>query len=161
MQLLRFTTLALLLLFTSLGLGGRPWAFICMLALITQCFNDPRIASLALIAPSLCWAAAFHWTGNRELFFPFSIYLAAYVAVVLSRRKAWLGLFGGTIVTAAFVVVRIQQFASVPVLAVEIAAALGILVLALVTYSFSPKSNPVCLAVCGMASLIAYGCLSL
>jgi hypothetical protein len=132
-----------------------------MIALITQCFIDPRVKSLALIAPNLCWVVAFHWTGNRELFFPFSIYLAAYVAVVLSRRNAWLGLFGGTIVNAAFVVVRIRQFASVPVLAVEIAAASGILVLALVAYSFSSKNIPACLAVCGMASLIAYGCLLL
>jgi hypothetical protein len=159
MQILRFATVALLLLFASLGLGGRPWAFICMLALLTQCFNDLRLKSLMLIAPSLDWTAAFHWTGNRELFFPFSIYLAAYVAVVLSRRNAWLGLLGGTIVTAAFVVVRIRQFATVPVLAVEIAAASVILVLALVAYAFSPKSNFACFAVCGMASLIAYACL--
>ena len=65
--------------------GGPPWTVVGMLAFVAPLVTGLRRASLVLLVPSLAWLVLFRVTGNRELFFPFAMYVAAFLA---ARRPA-------------------------------------------------------------------------
>lgn len=159
MTLVGFIIAELLLLFAALALGGLPWAALLLMALVAQSFTDLRVKSLALIAPSLLWVALFRVTGNRELFFPYSIYLATYTALLLYDTRFWLSALSGTLVVAAFLAVRCLQDATMRVLAVEFGVAVTILAFTFISYAFSPRIVASRAALVIVASLIAYACL--
>ena len=123
--------------------GGPPWTVIGAIAVVAQTLGGVRIESLALVLPSLAWLALSHATGNRELFFPYTMYLASCVALRDSQRATqrttWLGPFGGAAVVVAFMVIRILQQATVRVLVVEFVIAAAILALVVVTGSWSRR----------------------
>ncbi len=134
-----FIIVELLFLAATHIFGGPPWAVIGALAVVLLAFRGVRIESLALMVPSLAWLALSHATGNRELFFPYTMYLASCVALRDSQRAAWLGPLGGAVVVAAFMVIRILQQATVRVLAVELVVAAAILALVVATGSWSRR----------------------
>jgi len=159
MKLIGFIIAELLLLFAALVLGGQPWVVLLVMTLVAQSFTDLRVKSLALVAPSLIWVALFRVTGNRELFFPYSMYLAAHVSLLFCSRKYWLGSLGGTLVVTAFLAVRFLQDATLRVLAVEFGVAVGILAFTFLAYAFSPRIVASRAVLVIVASLIAYACL--
>ena len=138
-----FIIVELLFLAATHIFGGPPWAVIGAIAVVAQTLGGVRIESLALVVPSLAWLALSHATGNRELFFPYTMYLASCVALRNSQRAtqraAWLGPLGGAAIVAAFMVIRILQQATVRVLAVEFVVAAAILALVVVAGSWSRR----------------------
>jgi hypothetical protein len=108
--------------------GGPPWTVVAALAFAVLGLGSGRDPDrqrelLGLILPALGWLAAFRLTGNRELFFPFAMYLAAHAALTGARRGVPGAFAGGGLVVAAFLVIRVLQAATPRVLAVETAAA--------------------------------------
>ena len=168
-----FIVVELLFLAVAHIFGGPPWAVIGALAVVLLALGGIRIESLALMVPSLAWLALSHATGNRELFFPYTMYLASCVAMRGSDRAdraAWLGPFGGAAVVAAFMIIRILQQATVRVLAVEFVVAAAILALVVVAGSgirrhgahVAPPTNFACrAAIVAASSLLAYASLAI
>jgi hypothetical protein len=138
-----FIIVELLFLAVAHSFGGPPWTVIGALAVVAQTLGGVRIESLALVVPSLAWLALSHATGNRELFFPYTMYLASCVALRDSQRATerapWLGPLGGVAIVAAFMVIRILQQATARVLAVECVVAAAIFALVVVAGSWSRR----------------------
>jgi hypothetical protein len=134
-----FIIVELLFLAVAHIFGGPPWTVIGAIAVVAQTLGGLRSESLAFVMPSLAWLALSHATGNRELFFPYTMYLASCVALRDSQRAAWLGPLGGALIVAAFMAIRILQQATVRVLAVELAVAAAILAVVVVTGAWSRR----------------------
>lgn len=164
MVTVRFIAMELVFLWAAHRFGGPPWAVLGAIAIFAQLAGGVRIASLAVAAPSLAWLALSNATGNRELYFPYAMYLAGCAAVSAADRAVWLGPVGGGVVVAAFVVIRMLQQATVRVLAVECAVAVAILALVLATRGRQPRSlsHPAWHATLATAaSLLAYAGLAI
>lgn len=142
-------------------LAGPPATVLGMLAVWAQLLVDGRVRSLGLLLPSLGWLVASAMTGNRELFFPYAMYLAGFVAVRLAARAAWQASLGGSAVVAAFLVIRILQAATWKVLFVETAAAAVILAVLVVVALRCRRGSPAEAAVVAAGSLAAYAALAL
>ncbi|MCX7431104.1 MAG: hypothetical protein NTY17_08895 [Planctomycetia bacterium] len=134
-----FIVVELIFLAVAHCFGGPPWAVIGALAVVLLALGGIRIESLALMVPSLAWLGLSHATGNRELFFPYTMYLASCVALRATERAPWLGPLGGAAIVAAFMVIRILQQATVRVLVVEFVVAAAILALVVVAGSWSRR----------------------
>ena len=130
-----FIVVELIFLAVAHCFGGPPWAVIGAVAVVLLALGGIRIESLALMVPSLAWLGLSHATGNRELFFPYTMYLASCVALRATERTPWLGPLGGAAIVAAFMVIRILQQATVRVLVVEFVVAAAILRAAIVAAS--------------------------
>ena len=164
----RLTFIVVEVLFLAIAhfYGGPPWAIVGMVAfiaqIVTQTFNGFRTDALALVVPSLLWLAFFRATGNRELFFPYTMYLAIGVAVRAAERSSWLGLGGGGLVVAVFMIIRVLQNATSRVLAVELAIAAAILAFALAAHAWSrTQTTTRDAAIVAVSSLLAYASLAL
>jgi len=163
---LSFIVVEVLFLAIAHAYGGPPWAIVGMVAFIaqilTQVFSGIRPESLLLVVPSLIWLAFFCATGNRELFFPYTMYLATGVAVRAAERTPWLGMLGGGAVVTAFMILRILQNATSRVLAVELVIAAAILAVAVAARSMSERQTIVRdTAIVAVSSLLAYASLAL
>jgi hypothetical protein len=112
--------------------GGPSWTILGGLAFFGRIVAGSRQPPLAVLLAALVWLAASRATGSREYFFPFSMHLAACVAVAFGQRSAWLGGLGGLVVAAAFMLVRVLEQATPRVLAVEGVVA-GLILVAVVT----------------------------
>jgi hypothetical protein len=169
-----FIIVELLFLAVTHMFGGPPWTVIGAIAVVAQSLGGARFESLAFVMPSLAWLALSHATGNRELFFPYAMYLASCVALrdsqQATQRMAWLGPLSGAAIIAAFMVIRILQQATVRVLAVEFVVAAAILALVVVAGSWSlgrvapaaPAARYACrAAIIVAASLVAYASLAI
>jgi len=146
--------------------GGPAWASVGMVAyiaqILTQVFSGIRPESLLLVVPSLIWLALFYATGNRELFFPYTMFLATGVAVRAAERTPWLGVLGGGAVVTAFMVIRVLQNATTRVLAVELVIAAAILACAVAARSMSERQAILRdAAIVAVSSLLAYASLAL
>jgi hypothetical protein len=126
-----FIALEILFLAAAQVWGGWPWTAIGAAAIALLAAVDLRPSALALVGPSLVWLAFFRATGNRELFFPFTIHLASLVALRLGRGKPWQGATGGGLIGGLFLAIRAAQQASAKVLGVECVVAVLILKLVL------------------------------
>ena len=139
-------------------LGGPPWVALGVLACLGQIAADFRLASLLRLVPALAWAIAHAMTGNRELFFPFAIYLAAHAVTVWPPGR---GLAGGAAIVGGFLVIRFLQQATPRVLAVELAVA-AVIMAATVAGGASARGRPwVTWIIPPAASLAAYVGLAL
>ena len=141
---------------SALLIGGIPWASILLLALIAHWRRDRSWLWLVLIVPSFVWLFLSRWTGDRRLFFPFTLYLAVYVALAWSAHTWRRGLAGGGIVISLFLVIRVLQHATSGVLTVELAVAAAILATSLILSHLSQRSIRSRLAIQSLASLLAY-----
>jgi hypothetical protein len=103
----------------------------------------------------------FRVSGDRELFFPFAMYLASHVALGFSQRNIWLASLGGGGIVAAFMTIRVLQNATFRVLAVELVVAVAILAVALVAHAWSRKQAASDALIVAGASLLAYVSLSI
>lgn len=160
-SLLVFLVGETVLLAVAQAVGGTPWTLVALATLIPLGFLRPDTVTIALAAPCLAWPVAVQATGNRELFFPFAMQLAAVAVCRNSHRGAAWGLAGGAGVVAAFLGVRFRQDATPRVLAVETIVAAVILaglVLARLRCRPSPAAEA---ALVAAASLAAYAGLAL
>ena len=156
-----FIVVELLFLAAAHAYGGPAWVVIGVLAFCGQAAAGVRLAPLAILVPALGWLALSRGTGNRELFFPYCIYLASHVAVALTPRvagaeaprvagaeaprsflaapwsfraaisRSFRAAAGGGLVVATFLAVRVLQRAGPRVLAVESIVAVAILAVVL------------------------------
>lgn len=141
--------------------GGPPWTLVGGAAFVALACAGPCPEALLLAAPSLAWLAASVATGNRELFFPYAMQLAAVVLCRLSGRGAAWGLAGGGIVGAVFLAIRVAQQATPRVLAVECAVAAAILAAAALARARWPPAAGVDAAIVAASALLAYAGLAL
>lgn len=155
-----FVAVELALLAAAHLWGGPAWMVPAVIACVAQVAADFRTLSLTALLPSLGWLAASRLTGNRELYFPFAMYLAGAVAVLPWRGGLRPAAGWGGAVVAAFLVVRVLQGATLRVLAVETAAAVVVLGLALAARRAGGTVTGRA-AVAAAASLLAYACLAL
>jgi hypothetical protein len=143
--------------------GGPPWTVVAaipcaVLGLAGRPQIRDRLALAWLILPSLGWLAAFWAGGNRELFFPFAMYLAAHAALTTSGRGPGPAYAAGGLVVAVFLVIRTSQAATPRVLAVEAGAAGVILAatcLALVRRNRSFAGDGLILALASAAAFVS------
>jgi hypothetical protein len=119
-------------------LGGPPWTVLAALALVAESIGGLGVPGLMRLAACLVWVAAFRTMGNRELFFPYAMYLAAHAGLHLAARDVRLGIVGSVLVVAAFLAFRVVQGASRGVLAVELAVAAAIMIGVFVTRQLAP-----------------------
>jgi predicted GNAT family N-acyltransferase len=142
-------------------LGGPPWVVLGVLAFAGQVAADFRLRPLVGLVPAGFWMAAHQYTGNRELFFPYAITLAAHLAgQVIGRGRVAAAVAGGLVV-AAFLAIRVGQAATAKVLAVEAAVAAVILAAAVAGLPAAEKRPWGTVAVTAVASLLAYAGLAL
>lgn len=161
MTTVRFLGVELLFLAATHVYGGPPWTLLGVLAFFAQGVADPRGTSLAMLLPSLVWLALFRAGGNRELFFPYAMYLATHVALLLAARRPLAGWLGGGFMVTAFLLIRGMQAATARVLAVECVVAAAILAGALAARA-SGWSRPVhAAAIVAASSLAAWAALTL
>ena len=136
-------------------IGGLPWAVVLVVTLTLRYFTESNSQSLVLCFPCLFWLALSKITGFRELFFPYCICLATYLALSISDRSYWRGVLGGSTLVTSFISIRFLQQATTRVLALEIAVAEIILLLALVLHFFSRRDTPSRVYAIALASLVA------
>ena len=149
-------------LLTAAGmLGGLPAGMLCAIALVAQCTSNCRAGGWGLIGGSLSWLVLAQVTHNRELFFPYTMLLAAVACVQLCGQRLWAGSLAGGAVLAAFFLLRILQKATGRVLLVEFIVAVAILAAVIVVSSQSPRTASIRAAIAVAASLLAYLSLSL
>lgn len=159
---IRLLITAGILLVLALCIGDRYWATICLVALVFQVLIEPQATTtIAGIAPCFLWLVVFRVNGNRELFFPFSAYLAAYTSLLLANRILLLGVFGGGTVLGAFAGIRAMQSATKDILGVELTVAGAIMTLVLAAYSSSPRNSAARIVISILASLLAYAALAI
>ena len=142
-------------------LGGHPWTFLISVSLVSLGFIQHHIKRFSLIGLSLIWMFISRLTGHRELFFPFAMFLATYVAVFLSDRHFWMGWLGGFIVVCCFIAIRFQQRATFRVLLVELIAATVILACTLIVDSVGWKTLASRFSILAFASFVAFCCLAI
>lgn len=119
-------------LVTAHVVGGPPWTVVAAIAFAVLGIGGRRHdgtmrESVWLILPSLGWLAGFWVSGNRELFFPYSMYLAGHAALTARHRGMIAACLAGGIVGGGFLVIRAMEAATPRVLAIEAAAAGAIL----------------------------------
>jgi len=156
-----FVALELSLLAAAHLLGGPPWVALGALACVLQVVADFRVGPLIGLAPAVGWAVAHHLTGNRELFFPFAMALAAHAAGQFSRRGRPAATAAGGLVVAAFLAIRVLQRAGGGVLAVEAVVAVAILSAVVAILPLVQRRPWAGMAVAVVASLAAYAGLAL
>lgn len=155
-----FLLLEILFLAAAHWFGGPPWTAVAAVAIISQAFVRPQPARLLLMVPALAWIGLFRLSGNRELFFPYTMALAAFVSLPLAARGTWLGGLGGGLMVGTFLLIRVVQQAGGRVLAVELAVAVVILAVVLATATRTRGSWLIEATVVAAASLLAYAGLA-
>ena len=156
-----FIVVELTFLAVAHGLGGPPWVALGVATCIAQVFADFRLGPLLGIVPALGWVAAAHATGNRELFFPYAMFLAAHVASQFGARGRWAAAIAGAGLVAMFLGIRVLQHAPASVLAVELAVAAAILAAVVFVVMKAAQRTPGTVAVAAVASFAAYAGLAL
>jgi predicted GNAT family N-acyltransferase len=151
-------------------LGGPPWVALGVLALVGQVAADFRLRPLLGLLPAAGWLVAHQLTGNRELFFPYAMALAAHLAGQFAGRfpSRVMGRFtgrgaaalAGSLTVAAFLVIRGLQAATPRVLAVETAVAAVILAFTVAVLPAAARRPGGLVALTALASLLAYAGLA-
>jgi hypothetical protein len=142
-------------------LGGPPWVALGVLAMIGQVAADFRLGPLVGLLPAAGWLVAHPLTGNRELFFPYAIALAAHLAGQFIDRGRPAAAAAGGVVAVAFLGIRVVQAATASVLAVEAAVAAAILALVVAALPAAVTRPWGGVVIAAVASLLAYAGLAL
>jgi predicted GNAT family N-acyltransferase len=142
-------------------LGGPPWVVLGVLACAGQVAADFRLGPLVGFVPAGFWMAAHQLSGNRELFFPYALTLAAHLAGQFISRGRVAAAVAGGLVVAAFLAIRVGQAATAKVLAVEAAVAVAILAATVAGLPAAVERPWGAVAVTAIASLLAYAGLAL
>ena len=114
------------------GLGGWEWMLPCAILLIALWRTDGTAADVwEAVNPGTVWLVLYALTGERQLYFPYSMQYAVQMACLLRGAGPAAAFAGGAGVTAVFLAVRVWQQATGAVLLVELMAAAVILLVSL------------------------------
>lgn len=141
--------------------GGPTWTILGGLAFLGRIASGSRQPPLAMLLAALVWLAAARATGSREYFFPYSMHLAACLAVAFGQRSAWLGGLGGLAIAAAFMLVRVLQRATPRVLLIEGLVAVVILVAVVAAATKCRGRSGAAVAIVAVAGALAVAGLAL
>lgn len=120
--------------------GGLPWALMAAIWIVAlRTGEDVNMSMLQAAASGLFWVALFHWTGDRRLFFPFSMQVAAFAACRWRVNGKWTAVATGAVVTTVFTGIRLLQSASAHVLGVELIVAAAVLSIGLALLPYTGK----------------------
>ncbi|MDE3165682.1 MAG: hypothetical protein KGN36_07750, partial [Acidobacteriota bacterium] len=114
--------------------GGWAWTLPCLIlwpALYGIRAREGAAAVTAALAPGLVWLLLFALTGDRRLYFCYSMQFAVHLACLRREHGLRAGAAGGAIPIAVFLAVRVAQAASARVLVVESLVAGALLALSL------------------------------
>jgi hypothetical protein len=143
-------------------IGGWEWAAMGALALAVPLLS-PKPAGgnpLVFAAGGMAWLFAFWISGDRRLFFPYSMQYAVQAACLLGALPARAG--AGVALITAFLAIRMLQEASRQVLLFELLVAVAILAFSLQVYSSAaPPQRWKTIAVGAAASMLAFASLGL
>jgi hypothetical protein len=148
---------AVVLLGCAAFYGGWPWALMAAILVVAlRAGEDDNVSMLQAAAGGLFWVALFHWTGDRRLFFPFSMQVAAYAACRCRVNGKWTAVAAGAVVTAVFAGIRLVQSASAHVLAVELIVAAAVLSIGMALLPYTGKwAASTAAALLALAGLLA------
>ena len=156
MASLVFVVLEMLFLAGAHWLGGPPWVVLGAATVVFQSVMKPHTRGLLYQIPAAIWLICFYLVHNRELFFPYSIALAACVTRLFEGRSRWPGFLAGACIVTLFMLVRILQQATPRVLAVELAVAVIILIALQAFHGRRWRNQLMSLLIVGLASILAY-----
>jgi len=158
---LSFVALEAVLLAVTAVFGGPAWTGMMVLALLAEVAAGSQLAELAWLVPVVGWLAAALFSANRELFFPYSMAVAAFMACRL-RQRSLRGAAGTAAAgVLAFLGIRLAQQATWQVLATEAAVAVGILLVIVGGCRWLPERPWVTGLVMAVSSGLAYAGLAL
>ena len=155
------SVLVLFILATALFLGGVAWAQVFLTAIVLQSRPESRHERLLLMACSLVWLVIFRWILVRQVFFPYTLHLAACVVLSGSDYNKWRGYIQGMIVVAVFIAIRFLQGATNRVLIIELIVAAVILASAIGVYQLTPRNAAARTIVVVLSSLAAVAGLAI
>ncbi len=131
-------------------LGGWYWSLVAVPMFVA--YRTTFLKSVLLAAgPGLLWLTLFVFTGDRRMFFPFTVYQSVLFGQLWRHGFA----AGVALVIGLFTMIRIEQEASFRVLIVELVVAVAGAFLGAACRRFGPVA-----AACG-ASLVALAGLTL
>ncbi len=165
MQSSRWTSLLFVvaemgLLAAAAGLGGPAWTGMTVVALLAEVAAGSQLVGLAWLLPAFGWLAAARLTENRELFFPFAITLAAFMACRLRPRSVAAAAAAAAAGSVAFLGIRLAQQATWQVLATEAAVTAGILLVITAACRWLPQQSWATGLVMAVAAGLAYAGLA-
>jgi hypothetical protein len=112
------------------SIGGWPFAAISLAVLVVLSRGAFDATTVLLTAGvGMLWLGLFLFTGDRRLFFPFTIQFALQAA--FQRRPAFLGCAG---IVGVFLMIRMVQGATLEVLLVELAVAAAVVGVSMSAY---------------------------
>lgn len=107
--------------------GGPAWVCIFVPVLLVEIFCGSQTRSLGMLMPAGLWLVLCRFTGNRELFFPYAMYVMAFMMSRLWERGRGTAIMGGLFCGGLFLFIRRLQNATMSVLLVEGVVAAGII----------------------------------
>ncbi len=151
------TLSALALVAFAATVAGWEWALVTLCGSGVALASDRRWQAVAGAgAVSLIWIALFELTGDRRLFFPFSMQYAVQAACLLRGRVACPWIAGGGALVALFTAIRIWQQATFRVLAVELLIAAAVLGIAALAFARSGGGIRARIAAGVLGSILAF-----
>ncbi|MEO8027939.1 MAG: hypothetical protein ABI823_15750 [Bryobacteraceae bacterium] len=137
--------------------GGWIWALPCAVVAALWWRSGGSAGALATACRiSAFWLVAFVLTGDRRLYFPYTLQFAVQASCFLGGPALRAGVFGAGGIVALFTAVRLVQAASARVLTVELAVAIPSLALCLAFYEEGSPTLQRRLAAAGVASLLGF-----
>ena len=107
-------------------LGGAAWVGVAVPAILVEIYCGSHPRSLATLMPAGLWLVFYRFTGNLELFFPYAMYVAAFVISRIWDKSPTVAATAGLASGCLFLSIRWFQDATTSVLLVEGAVAVGI-----------------------------------
>jgi hypothetical protein len=134
--------------------GGWEWAIMLLTSLLLnrQHLKHP-LAILTQTVISLFWLLYFVATGDRRLYFPFTIQLAVQSITIESSNRSH---FTAAMIMGLFTAIRWTQNATLIVLAVELVVAVVAIAVPAYLNHIGNRSTVRRLILCGLGSLLAF-----
>jgi hypothetical protein len=107
--------------------GGPAWVVVILPAIFVEIYSGSQLHSLGMLMPAAIWLGLCTLTGNRELFFPYAMYVMAFMVSRLWERCRGAAIIGGLFCGGLFLFIRWLQNATMSVLLVEGVVAAGII----------------------------------
>ncbi len=112
-------------------LANWEWSVPCAIILGTLWGKRFGFVSFATVSGvGLMWLLLYCWTGDRRLYFPYTMQFAIQLSELWKGRVPWPAASAGGLMVGSFTLIRIWQGATTQVLVVELVVALIILIAA-------------------------------
>ena len=108
--------------------GGPAWVGVVVPAIFIEIYCGSQLRSLGMLIPAGIWLVLCTLTGNRELFFPYAMYVMAFMVIRLWKRGRSTAIMGGLFCGGMFLFIRWLQDVTMDVLLVEGVVAAGIVI---------------------------------